>query len=148
MKYRLATANVGTVDLLDGWVRERVLEQTRNWEQNELEAMQQRKQLFENIKRKVEAIREKSSDPAKWNATELHTMVAWFKRPGDSNILKLKEQLLQQYLLTWHRSEQETKWKKNDEPAVTDSVEPIDDIINNGDEGGVAEALLQMLTEV
>ncbi len=75
-------------------------------------------------------------------------MVAWFKRPGDSNIPKRKEQLLQWYLLTCHRSEQEPKRKKDDEPAVTDSVEPTDDIINNGDEGGVAEALLQMLTEV
>ncbi len=87
--------NTETVDLTDGRVHERVLEQTRNREQNELEAIQWRKQLFENSRRKVEAIREKSSDPAKWNATELHTMVAWFKRPGDSNIPKRKEQLMQ-----------------------------------------------------
>jgi hypothetical protein len=71
-------------------------------------------------------------------------MVAWFKRPGDSNIPKRKEQLMQRYLLTCHRSEQEPERKKDDEPAVTDSTEPADD----GDEGGVAEALLQMLTEV
>ena len=40
--------NAGTVDLTDGRVHERVLEQTRNREQNELEAIQRRKQLFEN----------------------------------------------------------------------------------------------------
>ncbi len=35
--------NAGTVDLTDGRVHERALEQTRNREQNELEAMQRRK---------------------------------------------------------------------------------------------------------
>jgi hypothetical protein len=60
-------------------VHECVLVQTMNREQNELEAIQQRNQLFENSKRKVEVIREKNSVPAKWNVMELHTMVAWFK---------------------------------------------------------------------
>jgi hypothetical protein len=120
--------------------------------------------LYENNKRKVDAIREKSSDPTKWNAAELHTMVAWFKRPGNSNIPKRKEQLMQRYLLTCNRSEVEPQWKKDDEPAVTDSVENnnmdngaggvavVEDpntntVIDNG-EKGIAEALLQMLTEV
>jgi hypothetical protein len=129
--------NARTVDLMDGWVHECVLVGTRNREQNELEAIQWRKQLFENSKRKVEVIREKNSDPEKWNVMELHTMVAWFKCPGDSNIPKCKEQLLQQYLLTCHRSEQEPKWKKDDELAVSDSVEPA----NDGDEGGIAEVV-------
>ncbi len=60
-------------------MHEHVLEQTMNREENGLEAIEQRKQLFENSKRKLEAIREKSSEPAKWNAMELHTMVACFK---------------------------------------------------------------------
>jgi hypothetical protein len=95
-------------------------------------------------------------------------MVAWFKQPGDSNIPKRKEQLMQQYLLTCHRSEVEPRRKKDGEPAVTDSSENsnINTIMDNGeggltkvkdpntntvidnDEGGIAEALLQMLTEV
>ncbi len=47
-------------------------------------------------------------------------MVSWFKRPGDSNIPKRKEQLLQRYNLTCHRSELDPKRKKDDEPAVVD----------------------------
>ena len=56
-------SNTGTVNLMDGRVHERVLKQTRNRKQNELEEIQQRKQLFETSKRKVEAIRKNSSDP-------------------------------------------------------------------------------------
>jgi hypothetical protein len=89
--------NAGAVDLSDVRIHERVLEQTRNREQAEIQAIKKRKQQFENLKRKVDAIREKSIDPLKWNASELHTMVSWFKRPGDSNIPKRKEQLLQRY---------------------------------------------------
>jgi hypothetical protein len=76
-------------------VQEHILEQTRNREQIELEATQWRKQPYENSKRKVDALREKSGDPTKWSAAKLHTMVAWFKQPGDSNIPKRKEQLMQ-----------------------------------------------------
>ena len=47
-------------------------------------------------------------------------MVSWFKRPGDSNIPKRKEQLLKRYNLTCHRSELDPKRKKDDEPAVVD----------------------------
>jgi hypothetical protein len=32
--------------------------------------------------------------------------------------------------------------------AVTDSVEPTNDVIDNGDNGGVTKALLQILIEV
>jgi hypothetical protein len=87
--------NAGTVDLSDGRIHERVLEQPRNKEQAEIQAIEKRKQKIENLKRKVDAIREKSSEPLKWNASELHTMVSWFKQPGDSNVPKRKEQLLQ-----------------------------------------------------
>jgi len=150
--------------LTDGWVQEHVLEQTRNREQIELEATQWRKQSYENSKRKVDALREKSGDPTKWSAAKLHTMVAWFKQPGDSNIPKRKEQLMQWYLLTCNRSEVELRRKKYDEPAVTNSVknnnmdngargivefeDPNPDTVIDNGEGGVAEALLQMLTKV
>jgi len=67
--------NAGVVDLSDGRIHERVLEQTRNREQAELQAIEKRKQQYENAKNKVNAIREKSSDPNKWNASELQTMV-------------------------------------------------------------------------
>jgi len=129
--------NAGVVDLSDGRIHERVLEQTRNREQAELQAIEKRKQQYENAKNKVNAIREKSSDPNKWNASELQTMVSWFKRPGDSNIPKRKEQLLQRYLLTCHRSELEPKRKKDDEPVVTDDMDravppsPVENQRNN-----------------
>jgi len=47
-------------------------------------------------------------------------MVSWFKWPGDSNIPKRKEQLLQRYNLTCQRSELDPKRKKDVEPAVVD----------------------------
>jgi len=112
--------NAGAMDLSDGRIHKRVLEQTRQREQNELHAAEKRKQAYENAKKKVDAIREKSTDPLSWNASELHAMVSWFKRPGDSNIPKRKEQLLQRYNLTCHRSELDPKRKKDDEPAVVD----------------------------
>jgi len=119
--------NAGTVELTDGRVHERVVEQARNREQSELEAVQRRQQQLVNSKRKVDAIREKNMDPAKWNSSELHTMVAWFKRPGDSNIPKRKEQLLRRYQLTCHRREEEPKRKKDDELPVVDAIDAIDD---------------------
>jgi hypothetical protein len=51
-------------------------------------------------------------------------MVAWFKRPGDSNIPKRKEQLMQWYIPTCTRSEQEPRRKKDDEPPVVDDEVP------------------------
>ena len=72
-------------------------------------------------------IREKNTDPAKWNASKLHTMVAWFKRPGDGSILKWKEQLLHRYLLTCHHPKEEAKGKKDDELPVVDAIDAIDD---------------------
>jgi hypothetical protein len=65
----------------------------------------------------------KSSDPQQWNVTDLHTMVALYKGPGDSNILKRKEQLLHRYLLTCCCSELEPKQKKDYEPAVIDDMD-------------------------
>jgi hypothetical protein len=112
--------NAGAVDLTDGRVHERVIEQTRIREQSELQALEQKRQQFENAKRKVDAIRQKTTDPMKWNASELSTMVSWFKRPGDSNIPKRKDQLLQRYLLTCHRREDDPRRKKDDKPAVVD----------------------------
>ncbi len=81
--------NAGTVDLLDGRIHEGVLEQARNGEQSELQANEKRKQQCENAKRKVDAIREKVVIHC--SKMQLHTMVSWFKRPGDSYILKRKE---------------------------------------------------------
>lgn len=116
--------NAGTVELTDGRVHQRVIEQTKQREQSELQAVQRRQQQLEVIKNKVDAIRQKNKQPTKWNASELHTMVSWFKRPGDSNIPKKQEELLQRYLLTCKRSEQEPRRKKDDEPPVVDRVPP------------------------
>jgi hypothetical protein len=66
-------------------------------------------------------IREKNTDPAKWNASKLHTMVAWFKRPGDGSIPKWKEQLLHRYLLTCHHHKEELKRKKDYEMPLVDA---------------------------
>jgi hypothetical protein len=71
--------NAGAVDLTDGRVHERVIEQTRIREQSELQAIERKRQQFENAKRKVDAIWQKTTDPMKWNTSELSTMVSWFK---------------------------------------------------------------------
>ena len=148
--------NAGAVDLTDGRVHQKVIDQTRNREQNGIEAAERRRQQLENAKSKVDAIRAKSTDPTKWNASELNTMVSWFKRPGDSNIPKRKEQLLQRYLLTCHRREDEPKRKKDDEPPVVDD-NPAPAVNDPGDatanetaleanEGIVAALLVQIAT--
>ena len=79
--------NARTVELTD----QKVVEQARNREQSESGVVQLRQQQLENSKRKMDAIREKNMDPAKWHTSELHTMVARFERLGDSNIPERKE---------------------------------------------------------
>ncbi len=151
--------NAGTVELTDGRVHQRVIDQTRIREQNEIDAAERRRQQLENTKSKVDAIRSKSTDPTKWNANELNTMVSWFKRPGDSNIPKRKEQLLQRYMLTCHRREDEPKRKKDDEPPAVDDNpantvnDPEDATANEtvleANEGVAAALLVQIaMTEV
>jgi hypothetical protein len=66
------------------------------------------------MQKKVGAIKQKSTDPTKWNASKLQIMVFWFKRPRDSKLLQRKEQLLQCYLLTCNCSEQERNYLKKE----------------------------------
>jgi len=100
-------------------------------------------------------------------------MVSWFKRPGDSKLPQRKDQLMQQYLRTCNRSEQERNWLKEGEEPVIDDVAPdggnaevpppfndnanaeqgnteVQPAVgnNDSDEGRVVEALLQIGTEV
>jgi len=79
-------------------------------------------------------------------------MVSWFKQPGDSNIPKKKEHLLQRYLHTFHRREEEPKRKKDDELPVVDNnpVNTVNDPENATANGtaleaheGIAAALIQ-----
>ncbi len=87
--------NAGNLCLSDGKVHEKVREQYNNRQQKILDAERKRKEDFAKLQSKVDAIRQKNSDPTKWNASELQTMVSWFKRPGDSKLPQCKEQLLQ-----------------------------------------------------
>jgi hypothetical protein len=115
------------------------------------------------MQRKVDAIKQKSIDPTKWNASKLQTMVSWFKRSGGSKLLQRKEQLLQCYLLTCNCAEQEHhRLKEGDDPVIGDAASAaaaaggnaeVQAAVgnNDGDEGGVVpavEALLQIRTAV
>jgi hypothetical protein len=152
--------NAGNLCLSDGRVHQRVLEQNRARTERELAASNKRKEEQDKMQRKVDAIKQKSTDPTKWNASELQTMVSWFKRPGDSKLPQCKEQLLQRYLLTCNRSEQErNRLKEGEDPVMDDAAaaaggntEVLAAMGNNdGDEGGVVpvvEALLQIGTAV
>ncbi len=106
---------------------------------------------------KVDAIKQKSTDPTKWNASELQTMVSWFKRPGDSKLLQCKEQLLQRYLLTCNHAEQErNRLKEGEDPVIDDAAAAaaaaggnaeVQAAVgnNDGDEGGVVPAVKALL---
>ena len=72
----------------------------------------------------------------------------WFKRPGDSKLPQRKEQLLQRYLLTCNRSEQERSRLKEGEEPVVDDPPANTTAAEDNDEGRVAEALLQIGVEV
>ena len=143
--------SAGNVCLSDGKIHEKVREQYNNRNQKILDAERKKKEEFEKLRAKVAAVRNKSSDPTKWNASDLQTMVSWFKRPGDSKLPQRKEQLLQRYLLTCNRSEQErNRLKEGEEPVIDDAAaeggnaEALIPAVGNGDEGGVVEALLQI----
>jgi len=149
--------NAGNLCLSDGKVHEKVREQYNNRQQKILDAERKRKEDFAKLQSKVDAIRQKNSDPTKWNASELQTMVSWFKRPGDSKLPQCKEQLLQRYLLTCNRSEQESnRLKDGEQPVVDDAAaaeggnaEVLAAVENNDtNEGGMIEALLQIGTAV
>ncbi len=93
-------------------------------------------------------------------------MVSWFKRPGDSKLPQCKDHFLCWYLLTCNLSEQDRiRLKEGEEPVFdnaaaeggnTEMLPAVDDAaaeggntevlqaVGNGDEGGVAEALLQI----
>ena len=112
------------------------------------------------MQRKVDAIKQKSTNPTKWNASKVQTMVSSFKRSGDSKLPQCKEQLLQCYLLTCNSSEQErNRLKEGEDPVMDDAAaaaggntEVLAAMGNNdGDEGGVVpvvEVLLQIRTAV
>jgi len=129
-------------------VHERVREQYNTRQQKILEAEQKKKDDLAKMQSKVDAIREKSTDPTKWTATELQTMASWFKRPGDSKLPLCKEQLLHRYLLTSNRSEQERSRLKEGEEPVVDDPPANTTAANDNDEGRVAEALLQIGVKV
>jgi hypothetical protein len=59
-----------------------------------LAAINKRKAYQEKMQKKVDAIPQKSLDPTKWRASDLQTMVSWFKRPGDSKMPQRKEELM------------------------------------------------------
>jgi len=151
--------NAGHLCLSDGTVHQKVREQYNMRQQKVLDAERKRKDDLAKLLSKVQKIREKSTDPHKWSASELQTMVSWFKRPGDSKIPQRKEQLLRRYELTCHRSEQErNRLKEGEQPVIDDDppgnesnnveVPPVSDD-GNVAEGDVAEALLQIaVTEV
>jgi len=143
---------------LNGKVHEKVREQHNNRQQKLADAEKKRKDEHIKLQSKVDAIRKKNSDSTKWNASDLQTMVSWFKRPGDSKLPQGKDQLLRPYLLTCNRSEQERNClKEGKQPVINDDataaeggqteVQPA--VGNNdSDEGRVIEALLQIGTEV
>ena len=151
--------NAGHLCLSDGTIHQKVREQYNMRQQKVLDAERKRKDDLAKLLSKVQKIREKSTDPHKWSASELQTMVSWFKRPGDSKIPQRKEQLLRRYELTCHRSEQErNRLKEGEQPVIDDDppgnesnnveVPPVSDD-GNVAEGDVAEALLQIaVTEV
>jgi hypothetical protein len=72
-------------------------------------------------------------------------MVSWFKRPGDSKMPQRKDELMQYYLLTCNRLEQEQNCLKEGEHPVhnQEADEPLGEAAK-----GVAEALIQMGTAV
>ncbi len=128
--------NTGYLRISDGKVHEKVREQYNNWQQKMLDAERKMKEDFAKLQSKVNAIRQKSSDPTKWNGNELQTMVSWFKRPGDSKVPQCKDQLLHRYLLTCNRSEQErNRLKDGEEPVIDDAAAA---------KGGNAESLQQL----
>jgi len=143
---------------LNGKVHEKVREQHNNRQQKLADAEKKRKDEHIKLQSKVDAIRKKNSDSTKWNASDLQTMVSWFKRPGDSKLPQRKDQLLRRYLLTCNRSEQErNRLKEGEQPVINDDataaeggqteVQPA--VGNNdSDEGRVVEALLQIGIEV
>ncbi len=74
-------------------------------EQKERERLENQKTRHNKIAAKVVAISEKNSNYEKWSANELTTMVSWYKRPGDGNILTTRAKLIARYLLTCNRCE-------------------------------------------
>jgi hypothetical protein len=111
----------GEVDLSNGTILEKVREQNRRRNEKELAITNKRKAAEDELKRKVNIIRNGNTDPTKWKLTDLKVMVSYFKRPGDSKMPTTRNKLLTRYILTCSRIETERgRLKEGEEPVVDD----------------------------
>ena len=63
--------------------------------QKELKTAQKRDEEEKKLQQNMLAVCEKEEGP--WTAGDVHVMVFWFKRPGDSKMPSTKELLKEQY---------------------------------------------------
>ena len=56
-----------------------------------------------------------------WTVGDIHMMVSWFKRPGDSKMPSTKELLKQRYDQTKNRSEKNRTYLKAGEDPIIDA---------------------------
>ncbi len=90
--------NAGNVHLGVEKVHERVWTHNNNQQQKILDSERKKKEDLAKLQSKMDAIQQKTSDPTKWNASQLQTIVSWFKRPGDSKLLQCKEEKTHNWL--------------------------------------------------
>ena len=55
------------------------------------------KDIYDNLKVKVQAIREKNLPPEQWTVAQLNTMIQWHKRPEDAAMPSKKGETLAGY---------------------------------------------------
>jgi hypothetical protein len=67
--------------------------------------MMKLKDEYDKLLAKVTTVRALNKPPEKWSATQLHTMVKWYKRDDDNAIPSKKTELLTRYLETCNREE-------------------------------------------
>jgi len=75
-------------------------ERAQEKEANEYSRRLQRKDVYDTLFAKVQAIQQLNLQPEKWNQSQLKIMVRWFRRDGDEKMPSKKTEQLERYYAT------------------------------------------------
>jgi hypothetical protein len=93
-------------------------------ENHEYEKQLQKKNAFDALHSKVQALKDLNLPPEKWNQVQLKIMFRWYKRDGDDKLPTKKVDQLARYYETCNRGDQQASTLPSDPLVQHDTSEP------------------------
>jgi len=93
-------------------------------ENHEYEKQLQKKNAFDALHSKVQALKDLNLPPEKWNQAQLKIMLRWYKRDGDDKLPTKKVDQLARYYETCNRGDQQAPTLASDPLVQHDTSEP------------------------